>query len=70
MSWACDILGNTGSGNLQGREHLDECYVRSEDNTKIDLKEMVWEYVDQIYVSQDRDQRWTRCEHGMNLRFL
>jgi len=36
---------------------------RWEDNIGMDLRETVWEFMDWIYLAQERDQRRGCCEH-------
>jgi hypothetical protein len=43
---------------------------RCEDNTKIDLREIGWDYMDWIHVVEYRDQRRTLVKTVMNLRVL
>jgi hypothetical protein len=40
---------------------------RWEDNNKIDLEEIEWEYVDWIHLAHSRDQWWAVAYTVMNL---
>jgi hypothetical protein len=48
---ACD----TPAENPEGKRQLGRYRGRWEDNTRMDLREIGWEYVDWIYLAQDRD---------------
>jgi hypothetical protein len=43
------------SGNLKGRRRPRS---RWEDNIKMELREIGWEVVDWMHLTQERDQRW------------
>jgi hypothetical protein len=42
-------------GKLRGRRQLEISQPRWEDNIRVDLKEIVWEGVDRIYLARDRN---------------
>jgi hypothetical protein len=60
----CHIL----VGKPEGKRPLGRPRSRWEDNIRIDLREMGWEGVDWMNVTQDRDQWWILVNTVMNLR--
>jgi hypothetical protein len=55
-------------GNPEGKRRLGKSRCRSEDNIKMDLREIGWEGVDWIHVPQDRDRWWAVLNGITNLR--
>jgi hypothetical protein len=39
-----------------------------EDNIRIDVRELLWEFVDWVHLAQDRYQWWALVNAVMNLR--
>jgi hypothetical protein len=55
-------------GKPEGKRSLVRTRRRWEDNIKMDLREILWESVDWMYLAQDRDQWWAVVNTVMNLR--
>jgi hypothetical protein len=55
-------------GELEGKKPLRRPRRRWEDNSRMDLREKVWERVDWIYLPQDKDQWRALVNTVMNLR--
>jgi len=55
------------SENLKRRDHSEDLRVGGKINSRLDLREAVWETVDWIHLTQDRDQ-W-RAVVNMVLNF-
>jgi len=64
LRWARHVA-HTGEGRVvyrvlirkpEGKRPLDRHRCRWEDNIRMDLRETVWEVMDQVYVAQNRDQ--------------
>jgi hypothetical protein len=55
-------------GKPEGRRPLGRPRRRWVDNIKIDLREIVWDGVDWVDLTQDRDQWRTFVNMVMNLR--
>jgi len=49
---------------LEGQRSLRRPRHRWENNIRMDLREIGWETVDWIYLSQNRDQVMGSCEYG------
>jgi len=47
------LIGKSVGKNLPGRRKR-----KWDDNIRMDLREVAWEFVDWIHVAQDRDQWW------------
>jgi hypothetical protein len=41
--------------NLKGRDHLEDLVVDGEDNIRLDHRDIGWEGVDWIHLTEDRD---------------
>jgi hypothetical protein len=54
----------------EGRKPLRIPRRRWEDNIRLDLREIMWEDVDWIYLAQDRDQWRVLVNTAMNFRVL
>jgi hypothetical protein len=55
-------------GNPEGKRPLGTPRRRWVDNIKMDLREIGWDGMDWIDLSQDRDQWWVLVNAIMNLR--
>jgi hypothetical protein len=55
-------------GKPEGKRPLGKTRRRWEDNIKMDIKEIGWEYVDWIHLAQDRDRWRALVNTVMNLR--
>jgi hypothetical protein len=51
----------------EGKGPLEEPRHRCENNIKMDLKEIGWEGMDWIHLTQDRDQWWALLNIVLNL---
>jgi hypothetical protein len=56
------FIGKPEGKRLHGRPRH-----RWEDNIKMDLREVEWEGLDWIHLSQDRDQWWDLVKTAMNI---
>jgi hypothetical protein len=56
-------------GKCEGKRPPRRPRHRWEDNIRMDLKEIRWEYVDLIYLAQDRDQLRALVNTAMNFLF-
>jgi hypothetical protein len=52
----------------EGKRPLGRSRCRSEDDTRIDLTDIVWEGVDWMHLAQDRDQWQALVNLVMNLQ--
>jgi hypothetical protein len=74
MDSACSTHGEMISaykiivGKPKGKRPLGKISRRSEDNIKIDLKEILYEVVDWTYLVQDKDRLRAFVNKIMNLR--
>jgi hypothetical protein len=55
-------------GIIEGKTPLGRRKRRCEDNIRMDLREIGWEYVDRTHLAPDRDQWRTLVKTVMNLR--
>jgi hypothetical protein len=55
-------------GKPEGKRPLGRPRRRWEDNIRMDLKEIAWESVDWIHLTQDMDQWWALMNTVANLR--
>jgi hypothetical protein len=55
-------------GNPRGKRPLERPRRRWENNIKMDLREIGWDGMDWVDLSQDRDQWWALVNTIMNLR--
>jgi len=55
-------------GSSEGKRPLEKPKHRWEDNSRKDLREIVWEGVDWIHLAQDRDRWWALVNAVMVLR--
>jgi len=55
------------TGKPEGKRLLGRPRYRSEDNIRIDLKEIGWKGVDRMHLVQNRDQWWVVANMVMNL---
>jgi hypothetical protein len=56
MGRACSTNGEKMVGKSKGKRPLRRPRSKWADNSKIDLREIVWDGVDWIHLAQDRDQ--------------
>jgi hypothetical protein len=62
---ACSMHGRvrsvykTFAGIPEGKRLLRRPRCRSENNIRMDLRELWWEVVEWMHVAQERDQQWT-----------
>jgi hypothetical protein len=56
-------------GKPKGSRPLGRPTCRWVDNIKMDLREIEWDGVDRIDMTQDRDQWWALVNTVLNLRF-
>jgi len=56
------------SENLKGRDHSGRPICRSEDNIRMNFREIGWEVVNWIHLAQVRDQWRALLNTVMNLR--
>jgi len=54
---------------LEGKIPLGTTRCRWEDNIRMDLSKIGWEYVDWMHLAEDRDQWQAFVNTVMNLRF-
>jgi hypothetical protein len=57
-------------GKLKGGKPLSKLRLRWQDGIKMDLREMGWEGVEWIHLTQDRDRWWVLMNMVMNLWIL
>jgi hypothetical protein len=57
--------GRAGFG--EGKHHLEGSRRRIKDNIKMALKEIGWEFMDRIVLTQERDSSWTPINAAINL---
>jgi hypothetical protein len=55
-------------GKPEGKRTVRRPRRRWEDNIKIDLEEIEWEFVDWIYLARDRHLWWAVVNTVMNIR--
>ena len=54
-------------GNMSERDHLGDIAMNWENNIKMFLQQIVWEGVDWIALSQDKDKQQFVVSTGINL---
>jgi len=55
-------------GKFGGKRPLRRSRCSSDDNIRMDLREIGWKGVDRIHLAQDRDPRWALLNSVLNLR--
>jgi hypothetical protein len=65
MRNACSIF----VGKPEGKRLLWRLRCRQEDNIRMDVREIGWEDVDWIHLTQDSDQCWVLVNIVMKLKF-
>jgi hypothetical protein len=53
--------------NPEGKTPLERFRCKLEDNFRMDVREIGWEYMDWMHLAQDRDQLWAFGNTAMNL---
>jgi hypothetical protein len=60
---ATGIARQSSSKNVKAKRSLGRCKLGSEDNTKMDLNEIIYEGVDCIHLTGEGTEAGS-CEHG------
>jgi hypothetical protein len=56
------------SENLKGRDFSEDLGVDGKISIRMDLREIGWEFIEWMYLVQDREQWWALLNTVMNLR--